>query len=456
MKLTAQQGIFFDVFRHRIAPRYPDSDFWQRLVLRESVIDEGVRDCIVALGAMWQGLHQEQRWRRSCAARPGGCAPFAFGVEHREAARHFGRAISKFRATLAREGASVPPRTIFIATYLFVVFEQIQGNAENADNLLVNSMVVLRPHLSLFHRAHIDNPKLAADLDDDGMDVAERTLSRLAAINPVGQPFSKRLQILGSELGERISTTPVPDPGVPIGDMMSSWDTLVSRVALWVLRTSPIAAQSKIDSFTTMMRTQQDILKKFQLWRELFNTMLVDENITQEQQIIFLAAVSCLKMCEICTACCFDQTEMIWDDYTADFNDMLSKAETMGDNPDLVRTQTDYYIKCFFMLYVITQKCRDRVTRRWALRLLRQMTSDDVSCDIKMLIISCEVHVAKEELGRDATGHIPSSKRYSWTGYAWNDNRTAIVLTFRRAVADENGNMVSEETSVRPEDFGLA
>jgi hypothetical protein len=106
---------------------------------------------------------------------------------------------------------------------------------------------------------------------------------------------------------------------------------------------------------------------------------------------------------------------------------------------------------------VITQKCRDRELRHQALKLLRRVTSPGVAWDIKAFAISSEVHVAAEEEGRDPqTGLIPASKRFAWTCYAWNDDRTEMVLTLRSTVSNEQGWMLQREVRVRPETFGLA
>src|SRR4051812_15733668 len=102
--------------------------------------------------------------------------------------------MSLFRKRLIKEGSTMTPRSIFIATYLFVMFEQNQGNSKEADRLLVFAMNILYNHLAVF-KATRQLPyqlvsALAARMDDEGLLEAERRFTHMALVNPNGQRLS--------------------------------------------------------------------------------------------------------------------------------------------------------------------------------------------------------------------------------------------------------------------------
>ncbi|KAH8652131.1 hypothetical protein BX600DRAFT_501477 [Xylariales sp. PMI_506] len=457
--LTPRESRYFDVFRHCIAPRYPDQEFWQRVVLRESMRDDSVRFCVVALGAEWQALVHEQQWRRgrrSTLDRTGKKS-LALTADHREAAKYYAQSLANFRVRLAREQAAMSPRTIFIATYLFFVFEQIQGNAKNADALLLNGMMILRKHLSIFQENPTLDSQCAAALDDGGMDFAESTLIRIAAINTTGVGFQSGLASFGRELAQRIISSPVPDPSTPLEKILHMWDVFVSRCGLWTFRTSPSSIDpDDIETFAAIMDTQKHVVYKYTLWRELFITKLKYE--TSEMRRDVLAAVwPCLRMSQMCMDCFFDPTELSWDDYLDECEITVAEVEALpkaaaGDDSS---GEAINFAKCLYSLYVIAQKCRHKQVRQRALKLLRQVANRGAAWDIRAFIMSAEVHVAAEEAGRDKMGHIPASKRFGWTSYSWNDDRTEMVLILKGVVPDEAGVLAYQELHVRPEDFDL-
>ncbi|KAH7020756.1 uncharacterized protein B0I36DRAFT_25338 [Microdochium trichocladiopsis] len=554
MPLTSKQALYFDVYRYKIAPRFPDREFWRRIVQRESVSDTSVRDIVVALGAMWVALDREKslclaapascpRWESSSSSSSSGrevsnsdgdspretgspSSPMlavsasrdpTVAANLREAARHYARAMSAFRSRLGRQGAAMSPRSIFIATYLFVVYEQIQGNTAEADRLLIYAISMLKRHLAVFRPPQLtqtttppmtklsgpgddaagssslsssllaneqpllsSSPGLAAPSDDGGLREAERCFVHLATVYPAGQRIHGGVEGIGGELARQLLDSRVPALDEPVDHILGEWDLFISRAGLWLFRlippapsqpsthnllADPVGVESpgpprKTSSSSAaaaasiaIENVRQVLLAKHAHWAKLFEHKLAEGQETDSQRRTTLATIGlCQMMSFMCFSCVFDASEMAWDAFIPDCKTVLAALEAdfgpggvaehaaIGDSPI-----AQYYESLRFSvlnpLYFIAQKCRHAETRRGALVMLRGLAKMDESWHVKLLVAGCEAHVTAEERGRDPeTGEIPAGARFAWTTYAWNGDRTRVLMTLTPAVVPSSSS----------------
>lgn len=412
------------MYRYKVAPRFPDHEFWRRIVQREASFDATARDTVVALGAMWMALEREQNLCRAARraeeratqlplptslseSDPGllsggdrsniSLSPESATRSHIttagrsnsshttddivqanlcEARRHYARAMSAFRTRLARDGASMSARSIFIATYLFVIFEQIQGHTAEADRLLIFGISLLKRHLSVFRRSRTniscsggrlspaegDSPKLESDigrageseselaarLDDGGLREAERCFVHMAAVQPAGQRIrGAGGDDIGGNLARQILEMKVPALDDPVDHLLVDWDLFISRSGLWMFRLAPtsdegVAAISdkegnpQTDDASARSRAKhpcekaeqvrQTILTKYAVWRTVFEHKLAVET-DMDRRAALGAATICQMMSFMCFTCLPDRSEMEWDAFIPDCRTAVAALE---------------------------------------------------------------------------------------------------------------------------------
>ncbi|KAH7041283.1 uncharacterized protein B0I36DRAFT_21332 [Microdochium trichocladiopsis] len=455
---SSQQALYLDVFRYKVAPSFPDRKFWTRIVQREAIYDESIRDSVVALGALW--LARERERERSTRVRlvQGGksdtlpCCDLNMDVNSHEASRHHARAMATFRKRLIDHGRTVASRSIFIATYLFVIYEQIQGNGAEADRLLIYSMSLMYQHLAVFKANEQECPKLssalAAKLDDDGLAEAERCFTHLALVNPSGQRISSG-EAASRELASHIITAVLPDPGWPTDVLLMEWDLFLTRAGIWVFRLAPEALFTERDFVDGRPELSRAINIGQKAWKSIFEARIAMEECASSRAALNSALANAL-MLYICWNCVFDHTEMAWDAYTADIKavmDLLERAEGQPLQPqhESLRIPTPH------PLYFILQKCRIFEARQRALRMMRRAVKAEASWHTRIMLEACEAHIAQEESGRDArTGIIPAPKRLLWTTYSWDDGGTRLALTLTAAVPGADGKRATKTIHLQP------
>lgn len=458
--LTSKQALYLDVFRYKVASSFPDREFWYRIVQREAVYDQSIRDSVVALGAQWlarQKEHEKPFRRTSVSPERDTEDDTARSHRHsqsqgqgqtidansREASKHHATAMSLFRQRLTENGASIPQRSIFIATYLFVIFEQIQGNGKEADRLLIYSMSMMYKHLAVFRakkqQATDISSTLAARIDDGGLAEAERCFIHLALVNPSGQRISSG-ETACKELASHIIAAALPDPEWPTDVLLAEWDLFLSRTGIWVFRLAPEAFFADHNVVEGGDELWDAMMTKQSSWRIAFKARIATETSPSSRAALERALACLLLMC-MCWNCLADTTELAWDAYMPDCElamDLMEKAEehTLQPHHESLRIATAH------PLYFILQKCRHADTRGRALEMMRRIVKSDPSWHSRLMLEVCEAHIEQEESGRDkTTGIIPASKRLTWSTYTWKPDSTGgrLVLTLREAMPGEDG-----------------
>ncbi|KAI1661657.1 hypothetical protein F4813DRAFT_345223 [Daldinia decipiens] len=186
--------LYFDIFRNVVVRNLSQNgyrNFWARTVLRESLRDECVRDCVLGTGALCRAIKGQIYRLRQPGAKSLWMVP-ADSLNpvntryHRDALQSYTAAISKFRKRMLLEGSSITPRTILIVSILFILFEAIQGNTETIDRLMHSAILALESSMS---GSMAFGSRLSPTLDDEGVREADYFLARLSGFNSLLSPF---------------------------------------------------------------------------------------------------------------------------------------------------------------------------------------------------------------------------------------------------------------------------
>jgi hypothetical protein len=212
-ELSGLEVIYFDIFRNHVVENISicgHSDLWQRTILRESTRDESIRHCAVGIGALNKALRSQEGRRKVPLFKIPSSGHSSLTLDHTEAIRHYTKAIATFRDRLAKKGEDTPPRTILIMSILFIIYESMQGNTQNVDQLLTKAMLALKDTLTSLAPAWTDKSKIAAELDDEGILEAEYLLPRLGAVNGLSSPMYPSYWANTVHFGVRPPKSPIP------------------------------------------------------------------------------------------------------------------------------------------------------------------------------------------------------------------------------------------------------
>jgi len=148
---------YFDLFHphlsHEQLVGLSPIDFWTNAVVPESQGDECIYNSMLAINLLSDALCLGVEAPTPTATHAAGLHHSSPPAEPLKAAlqRHM-TAVSMFRTRIAQDG-NISPRTVLIATVLFVAYELLQGNIETADSLAVKGVTLLRDRLWIGHSA---------------------------------------------------------------------------------------------------------------------------------------------------------------------------------------------------------------------------------------------------------------------------------------------------------------
>ncbi|KAL8387215.1 hypothetical protein RB595_010071 [Gaeumannomyces hyphopodioides] len=144
-------AVYLDLFHshlaHALAGPVP-ARFWSRTVPREAGRDRCVRSAVLAIAALAASkiLHDDDRGSGHLGMTHGTVRD----RHHQAAIAYYTEAVSAFRGRVGGGGAAAcPPRSVLIATVLFVTYELLQGNDEAADGLVTSGMNLLGGSLGI-------------------------------------------------------------------------------------------------------------------------------------------------------------------------------------------------------------------------------------------------------------------------------------------------------------------
>jgi len=172
--LDGDDAWYFSLFRHHVTNEmspYYHSDFWSRMSLRETLTNEAIRHSVLSIGAYcrailsarelemaeplsiipWQHQnqnHQHHSWTNTRRGR-----------HQRAALTHHAKALACIRMEI--EAGGISTRLTMMATLLFVLFENMQGNYHASGNLVKTGVKMLCGEISTCSRM-MDDPEVGA------------------------------------------------------------------------------------------------------------------------------------------------------------------------------------------------------------------------------------------------------------------------------------------------------
>ncbi|KAF3065060.1 hypothetical protein GL218_01513 [Daldinia childiae] len=393
--LEGHEVFYFDLFRNVVVGNLSLNgykNFWTRTVLRESLRDECVRDCVLGTGALCRAM-MDQIHRLK---QPGAKSLWMVPTDtlnpintryHRDALQFYTTAISKFRRRMLLEGSSIAPRTILIISILFIMFEAMQGNTETIDRLMHSAILALESSLS---GSMIFGSRLPPNLDDEGVREADYFLARLSAFNSLLSPlFNNPTDFIKFQEEQMLAK-----------DQSKTWCEFL---------------EGKVN--------QEKDLAQYWSWK----TMLVEA-----------------KMFNIYSHYSHDleECEAIWDSQLPTCREIIVLAESvLQEGSPLTGTMPPLFEdKLQPMLRSLICKCRNYDIRSRALALCQKLSGPWF--ENKAMVVGMRILVELEEQQRDASGLIPYRSRLRWNISSWNDDRTELRMVLTGVITGDRKELM--------------
>ncbi|OTB20244.1 hypothetical protein K445DRAFT_312676 [Daldinia sp. EC12] len=432
-EFEGHEVFYFDLFRNVVVSNLCQNgykNFWYRTVLRESLRDECVRDCVLGTGALCRAMMDQvhrlkQPGTKSLWMVPTDSLNAINTRYHQDALQFYTKAISKFRRRMLQESSSITPRTILIMSLLLIVFEAMQGNTETIDRLMHSTISALDSSMS----SMTFGTRLPPNLDDEGIREADYFFARLSGFNSLLSPFYPG--ILRNKAYQRTwlckDATPSYDQNTQ--ETEQSFERYTTYFLLWCFRTVQTRLFDSPMDFARFNEEQALALAHSRIWCEFLHTKVEEEKDTDQRRTWKIMLVEA-KMFSIFAQYRHDleESEALWDSQLPVCREVVALAESaLEDGSPLVSSLPPLLEdKLQPMLRSLTNKCRHYETRTRALALCQKLSGPWF--ENKAIVVGMRILVELEERHRDASGLIPYRSRLKWSVSSWNEDRTELRM----------------------------
>jgi hypothetical protein len=455
-KLKQDEIPYFDAFRTHIAPRLANqadapADFWTRTVLREASQKQYILDMAIGIGALAQfvakyplaGPNVKFRLARDRADQ-----------DYYNAIKYYAKALNRTRQDISDSEGTAQKRTILIATILFATFELLQGNTDAYDRLAANGIHMLKDMLQTTVEKP-GNSRLAALIDDEGIEEAEYFLTRTAAWMSLFSPLYPRGK--NTLLSFSCSVTKSPGPpalGVSTQEYWKTWWRHITPLIVWHLQVNhAINMGIPVHEDQKVQKEREEILVVSRAWIAA-SVKLLEMQTDPEARRVVRTAVLGSKISYLSAYCALDITGSLWEASTMACLDLINIADEVIKEataaPFHQKTMGD---GLFVGVVQMFRECRHPKIRSEAKKWCKQLVTKESSWDFKAYVLGTAAIVAEEEVGRNAAGLIPLTARYVWTGGFWTDDYTEFHVTLTKKLANEYGIREEKQVVLLTKDF---
>lgn len=384
--LNSQEGLYFELYQNRVAKRLAYPELWYRSVLRESVRDRTIRHGVIAIGALAQaGLEHAVRTSARQVPRRTLSRELMRSAHYREAIQNYTQALSTFRNRMELEGGSTPPRTVIIATLLFLVFEQMQGNSVAVQQLTGNVIAMLRGSLITFQAKGTSESQIAAEIDDEGVQEAEMVLPRMFAASLSGCEVHPTVYQLALQIHVDPEDTEVPREGASRLQIKRVWDRMITRLTLFTIR-GRAALADPMSSLDEYREGQRVFLDRLAQSKEVMMAMQERDDLDIQFHLTIKVLLCAIHIAEVYVSCFLDETDQAWDYFTGHYGKIIDIAESIfGVLPPSFDGWPMYDCSLPPIIHCVLQKCRDPALHRRAAAVYQKLSQNERSLGLGLV-----------------------------------------------------------------------
>ncbi|KAL7940168.1 hypothetical protein V8C42DRAFT_338338 [Trichoderma barbatum] len=455
--LEAEEVPYFDMFRAQMLQDFtytPCTLFWNRVIPRESMGDECVRWSVLSIGALMLTLRSPNPEPMLKLLGTRG------GTTYEAAMAYHAKATTALHVRMLKEFHTISRRNVLINMFLLFLFELLIGNTKAADQLLTSSVELLKQKhdqlvnemSSEHHVQHLHN--YVAPSNDDGLDQAERILPRFQVFLSLNTPFFPLQKACWSRLQSRPIPGNMPAINTSFEEFGAMWNSFITRAVIFVVKAMQEQQSGGHAYKYEPLSTHRTIfLERLRNWEDAILLRLGVEKNPIRSYLLNIFHMG-QKVVFILMSCCFDSTEMLYDQFNSMFREIVSMARSFGGTFrrfSQIEAALDIYT--LPVLNFVSQKCRDKVIRSEALDSFNEMTLLTLNWDVKASSLARRRLMALEEESRDATGRIPASGRYVWTGASWGRSYSKLGIVFTGVACDSDGKRKERRLNITRSDL---
>ncbi|KAK7963770.1 Aspercryptin biosynthesis cluster-specific transcription regulator atnN [Apiospora saccharicola] len=440
--LNSQEGLYFELYQHRVAKRLAYPELWYRSVLRESVRDRTIRHGVIAIGALAQaGLeHAARTSARQKVPRRTLSRELMRSAHYREAIQNYTQALSTFRNRIELEGGSTPPRTVIIATLLFLIFEQMQGNSVAVQQLTGNVIAMLRGSLITFQAKGTSESQIAAEIDDEGVQEAEMVLPRMFAASLSGCEVHPTVYQLALQIQVDPLDVEVPVEGASRLQIKRVWDRMITRLTLYTIRGRAALADpaSDLDEYREGQRIFLDRLAQS---KEVMTAMQEKRQDLDVQFRLTIKVILCaIHIAEVYVSCFLDETDQSWDCFTGHYEKIIEIAESIFDVlPPSFDGWPMYDCSLPPIIHCVLQKCRDPVLHRRAAAVYQKLSQNERSLGLGLVTRDASDDVVVGVVANDWASEVTTEDGESAVSSPGSE--TSLILEAMKASRSDSGGL---------------
>ncbi|KAH7032695.1 uncharacterized protein B0I36DRAFT_347875 [Microdochium trichocladiopsis] len=444
------------------------SDFWRRCVLRESARDKCIMNAILALGS----LDRARKCDPLAASTPLFTA-LPSPSRHRVRASipdHYPQALSLYAKALGEFRRRVA-----------LAFEHLHGNTEAVDKLTSKALALLKNEAVLPSHSGWDAgsdsipdqglaPTIAADLDDDGVRVAEMLLERMVSLNALYTPLYPRCNALTH--ARIIATKKESKPGryslsyldkhSTLSEIESAWMSFLTAFGTWIQD----AHQAGLKAYASKVAIDDELLTEQAHYKDQLEFFLdvVRQRLEKNAPILQAEARNGLDLPEhleakmltagltdaerftleriliaaqtgyITISSSTDPTASTWDTFKSTILDVLDRVSGVLDSlsPE-ARESGVLYDDILGVSAHLAIESRDYDVRRKAMARWARMLSPRSSWENKSCFMAATALISVEEAGRLSGNASYADTATEGSRHADSDAEVDVDFTSREA-----------------------
>ncbi|TRX88241.1 hypothetical protein FHL15_010866 [Xylaria flabelliformis] len=458
--LDAQDALYFERFKCQMIAdlgAWCGSEYWRHKILQEVLVDKTVQHAALGAAAMLMDIEEQQQrvaGSRLSSSHAGveeilgeenaaiekqssqtvigikntreealPIVPLSSATAHGKAAlEHYTAAISRCRQTLVTKGVTTSTaRSSLTATFFFSIFELVQGNISEADQILSNGVSLLD------HALCQTNPDGSPALvPDDELHEIHLGFDRMRVIWGLCPYFGSDRDACARIREPRHFELPSLD--APIRTKQIFWNAFSSDFGQFMVSIQgrdirllqgddPSALLTQRTKYLTQLHNWLPILEDL-CAQNPESHILCTTKVYAQTAIIFLN-------------CFLDPSDLSYDAYLPMFKDIVAMYQKLlpsETQPKYLRLTLD--VDLFHIITFTVSKCRDRETRAIALQVFDEMTRQQALWTNAGMLTALRALVDLEDKGRDTDGFVPASSRYHYIDSEWDFQKRQMMAVF--------------------------
>ncbi|KAI1206264.1 uncharacterized protein F4807DRAFT_453476 [Annulohypoxylon truncatum] len=445
--------LFKDQICHELSPYYI-TNFWTQTSLRDSMVNRCIHHSILGIGAYGRALMELRNEHSAHGKGPQTWwPPSKLNRHHQAALMHHSKALSHLRSNIGLYG--LDGRLTMAATLLFIVFENMQGNYHSSGSLIRSGIKVLTnirstspDSRSILRRQwdrYLTTPR---DEVDDMTNMFARHSITSACLPFAHGKYAYHMLFTEGEEYDNSDDLGLCSPftfTIPqtLDQARQIWDYLMIKLANFQSKVAWHNLNPDYDFDKSAAYREQAIYlsQLHDLGMGLDSLLFSPMDIRESKGLELLRLHH--KVAVVAITCCLDPTEMMYDEFLSELEDVVQRCKLFMEFP------TDVPVKVGFtneagrlpLLAHIGAKCRTARVRAEVVELLRASDWREGPWDSWSLANAVSgIMKIEGQLGMEnAENTVPAKARYMWTNVFWDFEKQQMHVEYTKVLPNALG-----------------